>query len=79
MRTTAKLFTIGRSQAVRLPSAFRFSCEVHIRKDPDTADVILSTIPTTWAEIFAQADGVDIPKDFLTHRDRRPPKQPRLS
>ncbi len=33
---TAKLFINGRSQAVRLPKAFRFKgCEVYIKKTPE--------------------------------------------
>lgn len=43
MARTAKLFTNGRSQAVRLPAEFRFEGdEVLIRKDEKTGDVILS-------------------------------------
>ena len=43
MTQTAKLFMNGRSQAVRLPAAFRFDgTEVFIRRDPLTGDVILS-------------------------------------
>jgi len=46
MSQTAKLFTNGRSQAVRLPAAFRFDTkEVFIRHDPKTGDVILSRKP----------------------------------
>jgi antitoxin VapB len=45
----AKLFNNGRSQAVRLPAAFRFEgTEVYIRKDESTGDVILSQKPDTW-------------------------------
>jgi len=79
MRTTTKLFTIGRSQAVRIPSALRFSGkEVHIRKDSETGDVILSSVPSSWDEIFALADSAEIQKDFLAHRDLRPPRTPNL-
>jgi len=40
MSQTAKLFANGRSQAVRLPAAFRFdTSEVFIRQDPATGDV----------------------------------------
>lgn len=79
MPRTAKLFMNGRSQAVRLPSEFRFSSqEVQIRKDPETGDVILSSVPSSWDEIFALADAAEIPRDFLAHRDRRRPKKPRL-
>ncbi|MBK5203979.1 MAG: AbrB/MazE/SpoVT family DNA-binding domain-containing protein, partial [Polaromonas sp.] len=46
MSQVAKLFINGRSQAVRLPAAYRFdSKEVFVRKDPETGDVILSRKP----------------------------------
>ena len=46
---TAKLFNNGRSQAVRLPAAFRFEGgEVFIRRDEKTGDVILSKHPSDW-------------------------------
>jgi antitoxin VapB len=53
---TAKLFTNGGSQAVRLPSAFPFEGdEVLVRKNERTGDVILSTknTRTTLAEFFS--------------------------
>ncbi|HTQ59431.1 MAG TPA: hypothetical protein VMI32_04360 [Candidatus Solibacter sp.] len=79
MQKTAKLFKNGRSQAVRLPSAFRFSSsEVLIRKDAETGDVILSRKPESWDALFALSDSAEIPKDFLLKRDRRPAKKPRL-
>ena len=46
MRQKAKVFTNGRSQAVRLPAAFRFDTkEVFIDRNPRTGDVILSRKP----------------------------------
>ncbi len=79
MPKTAKLFKNGRSQAVRLPADFRFSSqEVFIRKDSETGDVILSRKPGSWDDLFALADSVEIPTDFLASRDRRPPKKRRL-
>jgi antitoxin VapB len=79
MPKTAKLFKNGRSQAVRLPADFRFSSrEVFIRKDSETGDVILSPKPGSWDDLFALADSVEIPADFLASRDRRPPKKRRL-
>jgi antitoxin VapB len=79
MRHVAKLFKNGRSQAVRLPSSFRFSsAEVFIRKDPQTGDVILSCRPGSWDDLFALADSTEIPAGFLSRRDRRPPKKRRL-
>jgi antitoxin VapB len=44
---TAKLFWTGRSQAVRLPKAFRFEGEeVRIRREGDA--VILEPVPADW-------------------------------
>ena len=71
MTQTAKLFTNGRSQAVRLPAAFRFDTkEVFIRQDPQTGDVILSRKPTSWEGFFAALEAVDVPRDFLSEVER---------
>lgn len=71
MTQTAKIFTNGRSQAVRLPAAYRFDTkEVFIRQDAETGDVILSRRPTTWDGFFAALDGVDVPADFLSTKER---------
>jgi antitoxin VapB len=68
---TAKLFINGRSQAVRLPAAFRFETkEVFIRRDPKTGDVILSRKPTTWEGFFTALEGANVPQDFLSDADR---------
>ena len=75
MRQVAKLFFNGRSQAVRLPAAFRFdSDEVYIRQDLATGDVILSKKPGTWDDFFALVAEADIPQDFLATRDLSPPQ-----
>ncbi len=71
MTQTAKLFINGRSQAVRLPAAFRFDTkEVFIRQDPNTGDVILSRKPTTWDGFFAALREVQVPQDFLNTEER---------
>ena len=71
MNHTAKLFTNGRSQAVRLPAAYRFSAkEVYIRQDPETGDVILSRKPSDWNDFFAALHAAEVPADFLTERDK---------
>ena len=71
MSQTAKLFINGRSQAVRLPLAYRFDAkEVFIRQDPETGDVILSHKPTTWDGFFEAVKLADIPGDFLGEQDR---------
>ncbi len=74
MSQVAKLFTNGRSQAVRLPVAFRFEAkEVFIRQDPVTHDIILSRKPATWDGFFAavrDANESGIPSDFLNVQER---------
>ena len=73
MHTTAKLFTTGRSQAIRLPKEFRFpGTEVFIRRDPVTGEVILSPKPASWAEFFELADHTKIPGDFMADREDLP-------
>jgi len=70
MPTTAKLFTTGRSQAVRLPMEFRFQgTEVFIRRNPKTGEVVLSPKPTSWKAFFELADSTEIPADFMTDRE----------
>ena len=52
---TAKLFTHGGSQAVRLPKAFRFEgSEVRIRKEGD--QVILEPAVRDWTAFFRWID-----------------------
>ena len=68
---TARVFTNGNSQAVRLPKQFRFSAiEVFIRKDVATGDIVLSSRPAhgAWAEFFALRAKTKLPGDFLTER-----------
>lgn len=76
MRQVAKLFKNGRSQAVRLPSVFRFDCEeVYIRKDPQSGDVILSRKPGSWKDFFELMETIDVPMDFMTDRDNESPPE----
>jgi antitoxin VapB len=72
MSQVAKLFINGRSQAVRLPVAYRFDTkEVFIRQDAETGDVILSRKPATWDEFFIALKGIDVPADFLDANERK--------
>jgi antitoxin VapB len=76
MPRTAKLFTNGRSQAVRLPADLRFEgTEVFIRKDPATGDVILSRRPESWDDFFELVRQTDVPEDFLSDRQDDPPQK----
>jgi antitoxin VapB len=73
----AKVFKTGRSQAVRLPLAFRFdTAEVFIRRAP-SGEVILSAKPEKrpWREIFAGLDAAGVPKNFLSDRDKDAAKE----
>ncbi len=72
MRQTAKLFTNGGSQAVRLPAEFRLAgSEVFIRKDPETGEVVLTEKPKTWDGFFAALEGLEVPEDFLDLEERK--------
>lgn len=70
VESTAKLFQNGRSQAVRLPKAFRFvGTEVKIRKEGDA--VILEPLEQSeWADGFWDMFGPDpdfeIPEPLAT-------------
>jgi antitoxin VapB len=71
MSQVAKLFTNGRSQAVRLPAAYRFDTrEVFIRQDAETGDVILSRRPATWDDFFIALKNAEVPNDFLDEKER---------
>lgn len=74
MSQTAKLFTNGRSQAVRLPAAFRFEGkEVFIRQDPESGDVTLSRRPANWNGFIAALQGLEVPDGFLGVDERNQP------
>lgn len=76
-RRIARLFTNGRSQAVRLPREFRFDGdEVFIQKVGDA--VVLTPKPASWAEFFGE---VPLPSaDFMTGRvDGLPQEREELS
>ncbi len=75
MHQTAKIFATGRSQAVRLPLAFRFDVgEVFIRREPITGDVVLSRKPTDWQGLL---DVVALNKDddWVVERRQTEPRQ----
>lgn len=71
MANTAKVFNTGKSQAVRLPKEYRFEgCEVFIRRDPKTGDVVLSRHPDSWDGFFALYETTEVPDDFMSEADR---------
>jgi antitoxin VapB len=71
MPETAKLFINGRSQAVRLPAAYRFAgSEVFVQRDPITGNVILSAKPATWDSFKVAQANVSAPEAYLEAQDR---------
>ena len=74
MGDIAKVFQTGRSQAVRLPAAYRFDTkEVFVRRDEATGDVILSRRPSDWAGLVAAiASAKAESADFLKDRQDAP-------
>jgi antitoxin VapB len=71
-RATAKVFTTGRSQAVRIPKEYRFACdEVLIERDGKR--VILTPRLKTWREYFAKA--TRFTEDYPDEIRDRPPQQ----
>ena len=71
MSQVAKLFINGKSQAVRLPVAYRFDTkEVFIRRDQETGDVILSRKPADWDDFLAAIQEAEVPADFLSSKER---------
>ncbi|MBP9501020.1 MAG: antitoxin [Candidatus Promineofilum sp.] len=72
---TAKLFTNGRSQAVRLPKEYRFEgSEVFIKKVGDA--VMLIPFTQSWQTLIDSLD--QFSNDFMESREQ-PPIQERES
>lgn len=70
---TAKLFTNGKSQAVRLPREFKFSgAEVYIKRIG--CNVLLIPKDNPWASLAASLDKFS--DDFMAER-QQPPVQSR--
>lgn len=55
----AKLFCNGRSQAVRLPAAFRFEgTELEVHRDPDSGAVVLTPVRPSARELLELRDAL---------------------
>ena len=69
---TAKIFTNGRSQAVRIPKKFRFNTDcVLIYKRGD--EIILKEKKDSWDDFFAEASAFG--EDYLKQRDDLSPQE----
>ncbi|MCA9442930.1 MAG: antitoxin [Candidatus Omnitrophica bacterium] len=71
---TAKIFTNGRSQAVRLPKEFRMEGD-EVKISREGKKIILEPIETSWEEIFDILD--EFPDDFMAEGRQQPPMQER--
>jgi antitoxin VapB len=71
MKAVAKVFTNGRSQAIRLPKQFRFDCdEVFITKEDNR--IIMEPKPRINWEEFFQSEPCP---EFEIERDMSPPQK----
>lgn len=70
MPVYAKLFRNGRSQAVRLPAAFRFTGE-QVRVSRQGAGVLLEPVTSEVAEWFAALDRFE--EAFMPEGREQPP------
>jgi antitoxin VapB len=74
----ARVFMSGRSQAVRIPAAFRFTTEeVYIRRDPRSGAVTLSERPqrVPLKDVFAMIDAAGGAEELFRERDERSPEE----
>lgn len=79
MIATAKVFTTGNSQAIRLPKAFRVQTpEVWITKSGDGGSMTIQPKPTAddLAAFFAELRSMPPSEEFLQPRDDAPRPSP---
>ena len=79
MTATAKVFTTGNSQAVRLPKAFRVDAkEMWISKNEVTGAITLKPVATKSSvdRLFRMIEAAPLPANFLFEKSRRndPPR-----
>ncbi len=83
MLATAKVFTAGHSQAIRLPKAFRVDArEVWISKNEVTGEITLKPkeSESQWqrnlAKLFRLLGEIQITQDFIPARAEDAPRNP---
>lgn len=79
MVATAKIFTTGNSQAVRLPKAFRVDVsEMWITRNEGTGEITLKPkpAPDALAAFLAELHSMPTTDEFLVPRDDAPRPSP---
>ena len=79
MQATAKVFSTGHSQAVRLPKAFRVNTsEMWISKNEVTGEITLKPKPTedSLEAFFALLKSQPASEEFLQPRNDSPARNP---
>lgn len=79
MVATAKIFTTGNSQAVRLPKAFRVDVsEMWITRNEGTGEITLKPkpAPDAMAAFLAELHSMPTTDEFLVPRDDAPRPSP---
>lgn len=80
MQATAKIFSTGHSQAVRLPKAFRVDAkEMWISKNEVTGEITLKPVVNDESKLdtlFRLLKENPLPEDFLAERTYAPPRNP---
>ena len=79
MLATAKVFSTGNSQAVRLPKAFRVDVrEMWIAKNEVTGEITLKPKPTADGieALFAELRTLPVTDEFIPSRDDTPAPDP---
>ena len=74
MTTTAKVFSTGNSQAIRLPKAFRVNVsEMWISKSEATGEITLRPVSSESSidRLFRLIDESPLPANFLSNASRR--------
>lgn len=78
MQATAKIFSTGHSQAVRLPKAFRVNAtEMWISKNEVTGEITLKPVVNDESKLdtlFRLLKENPLPEDFLADRAYAPPR-----
>ena len=80
MQATAKVFSTGHSQAVRLPKAFRVNAsEMWISKNEVTGEITLKPVINNESKLdtlFRLLKENPLPADFLAEREYAAPRNP---